>query len=167
MRQKLPRCLAAFALLAGICTSSAALTAGPGDGGDVLPDHLRKPLATFLEATGWQEGERLASAARHWLILDHVFLLRVIDATTCDERNDLCLTIVGSLRNGGFVSEAVFFAGGKVQFFPDSRALVTRDGPVLFQIRFLGKTQSVSIYPAPTGWIIFPSPVEKPNDSKN
>lgn len=135
--------------------------ADPEDSGSALPDHLRKPLATFLAATGWKEGERLASSARHWLILDHVFLLRVIDAATCDAQQDLCLTIVGSLRNGGFVSEAVFFAGGKVQFFPEARPLVTNDSPTLFQIRFLGRKQSVSIFPAPTGWIILPSPIVK------
>jgi hypothetical protein len=142
---------------------SAALATDPEDSSGALPENIRKPLATFLEATGWKEGERLASSTRYWPILDHVFLLRVIDAATCDAQKDLCLTIVGSLRNGGFVSEAVFFAGGKVQIFPDPRPLFTRDGPVLFQIRFLGKKQSVSIFPAPTGWIILPSQIENRN----
>ncbi|MGE0338575.1 MAG: hypothetical protein AB7O79_01725 [Xanthobacteraceae bacterium] len=161
MGRKLLGSLVAFALLAGACMPPVALAADPEDSGSALPDHLRKPLATFLAATGWKEGERLASSARHWLILDHVFLLRVVDAATCDAQQDLCLTIVGSLRNGGFVSEAVFFAGGMVRFYSDPRPLTTNDGPVLFRVSFIGRTQEVSIFPAPTGWIILPSPIAK------
>lgn len=164
MGRRILRCLTAFALIAGACAPSVALTTDPQDISGALPDNLRKPLAAFLEATGWKEGERLASTTRYWQILDQVFLLRVTAAATCDEQKDLCLTIVGSLRNGGFVSEAVFFAGSKVQILPNAHPIITRDGPILFQIRFFGRKQGVSIFPAPTGWIILPSPIE---DQKN
>lgn len=167
MARKLSGCLAAFALIVGLCTPAAALTTDPEDISGTLPDNLRKPLAAFLEATGWKESERLASMTRYWQILDQVFLLRVTDPATCDGQKDLCLTIVGSLRNGGFVSEAVFFAGGKVQILPNAHPITTSDGPILFQIRFFGRKQVVSIFPAPTGWIILPSPVEDSKEHKN
>lgn len=161
MGRRLLRCLTAFALIAGACAPSVALTTDLQDISGALPDNLRKPLATFLEATGWKNGSLLASSTRHWQIMDHVFLLRVVDEATCDEHKDLCLTIVGSLRNGGFVSEAVFFAGSKVELFPHAHPIITKDGPVLFRISFFGRKQAVTILPAPTGWIILPALIEK------
>ncbi len=122
-----------------------------------LPDNLKKPLAAFLSATGWQNGEKLAGSTKYWLLTDQIFLLRVADPSTCDSEGDLCLTIIGGMRNGGFVSEAVFYAGGEVKAANNSFALGGADGPSLFFVRFFGKKQSVIAMPAPTGWIVIPT----------
>lgn len=122
-----------------------------------VPDHVKKPLAAFLAATGWQNTDALTASAKYWQLTEPIFVIRVIDKTTCDADEDLCLTIVGGLRNGGFVSEAVFYAGARLETANNAFALGGNDGPSLFFIRFYGKKQNLTAMPAPTGWIVIPS----------
>jgi hypothetical protein len=132
--------------------------------GSALSDNLRKPLEAFLFATGWSNAEKLVHAAKSWQVLDHVILIRIADPSTCDYDGDLCLTIIGSLRSGGFVSEAVFFAGGTVRFPDNARPLLGKEGPTLFRIGFVGRKQTVNAFPAPTGWIIVPAQNDEPKN---
>jgi hypothetical protein len=122
-----------------------------------LPDHVKKPLTAFLSATGWKNAEQLAEATRYWQLTDLIFVIRVAGKSTCDMQKDLCLTIIGSLRNSGFVAESVFYAGGKVEASNSAYALGGSDGPSLFFVRFYGKKQNLTAMPAPTGWIVIPS----------
>jgi hypothetical protein len=126
-----------------------------------LAENLRKPLEAFLFATGWSNAGKLVHAAKSWQVLDHIILIRIADPSTCGEDADLCLTIIGSLRSGGFVSEAVFLAGGEIRFPDNPRPLLGKEGPMLFHIGFIGRKQIVNAFPAPTGWIIVPGPVEE------
>lgn len=145
-------------LLVSFATPATAQQLPPEEFGvSPLADNLRKPVEAFLFATGWRNADKLIDAARSWQVLDQVVLIRIVHETTCDKDKDLCLTIIGSLRNGGFVSEAVFFAGGKVQFSDSADRLLSEDGPALFRISFFGKRQGVKVFPAPTGWIIVPA----------
>jgi hypothetical protein len=132
--------------------------------GSALSDSLRKPLEAFLFATGWSNAGKLVHVAKFWQVLDHVILIRIADPSTCDDDGDLCLTIIGSLRSGGFVSEAVFFAGGRVRFPDNAQPLLGKEGPTLFRIRFIGRKQIVNAFPAPTGWIIVPAPTGEPKN---
>lgn len=148
-----------IALMLLFAASASAQQAEPEEfGAAPLADNLRKPVEAFLLATGWRNAGTLIEAAKSWRVLENVVLVRIAHETTCDTDKDICLTIIGSLRNGGFVSEAVFFAGGKVQFADSADPLISKDGPTLFRITFHGKKQRVNAFPAPTGWIILPIP---------
>lgn len=122
-----------------------------------LPDHVKKPLDAFLAASGWKSTERLVSAAKYSQLTEQLLLIRVADPATCDADEDLCLTIIGSTRSGGFVSEAVFYAGVRFEAANNSFSLGGKEGPSLFFVRFYGKKQGVTAMPAPTGWIVIPS----------
>jgi hypothetical protein len=122
-----------------------------------LPDHVKKPLGAFLAASGWKSAERLVSAAKYSQLTEQLFLIRVADPAACDSDGDLCLTIIGSTRSGGFVSEVVFYAGAKFEAANNSFPLGGKEGPSLFFVRFYGKKQGVTAMPAPTGWIVIPT----------
>lgn len=122
-----------------------------------LPDSLHRPLAAFLAATGWKDTDKLAASTRYWQLTEQIFVIRVTDKTTCDMSEDLCLTIIGRTQNGGLIAETVFYAGGRLEAANNSFALGGADGPSLFFVRLYGKTQNVTAFPAPTGWIVIPS----------
>lgn len=149
MQKLLRKLLTALSLLLAFPIPAAAQEAAP--------DHLKKPLATFLSATGWKNADSLAASARYWPLTEQIFLLRIAAPSTCDKDEDLCLTIIGRLQSGGFVAEAVFYAGGDVQTANNAFALGGADGPSLFFVRLYGKKQGVTAMPAPTGWIVIPS----------
>src|SRR5690242_805269 len=88
-----------------------------------VPEEVKKPLAAFLTATGWKDAETLAASSRYAQLTEQVFLIRVAGKTTCDADEDLCLTIIGRLQNGGFVAETVFYAGARLEAAANSFAL--------------------------------------------
>lgn len=122
-----------------------------------VPEEVKKPLAAFLTASGWKDTDALAASARYAPLTEQLFLVRVPGRTTCDANQDLCLTIIGRLQNGGFIAETVFYAGARLEAAANSFALGGSNGPSLFFIRLYGKKQNVTALPAPTGWIVIPS----------
>lgn len=122
-----------------------------------VPNEVKKPLAAFLTASGWKDADTLAASSRYARLTEQLSLIRVATKTTCDTDEDLCLTIVGRLQNGGFVTETVFYAGARLEAAANSFALGGSNGPSLFFIRLYGKKQNVTAFPAPTGWIVIPS----------
>lgn len=122
-----------------------------------VPEEVKKPLAAFLTATGWKDAETLAASSRYAQLTVQVFLIRVAAKTTCDSGEDLCLTIIGRLQNGGFVAETAFYAGARLEAAANSFTLGGSNGPSLFFLRLYGKKQNVTALPAPTGWIVIPS----------
>ncbi len=145
------------ALAATLLVASALPVEAQRKIAEPLPEHARKPLAAFLSASGWKNADALVARAQQARLTEQIFLVRVPDETTCDPDQDLCLTVIGSLRNGGFVAEAVFYAGASFEAPNNAFAFGGKEGPSLFFVRFTGKSHSVIAAPAPTGWIVIPS----------
>lgn len=152
--RKLFRILVLSLALQGACTASLR---AQDEISQSIPEEVKKPLAAFLAASGWKDTDALAASSRYTRLTEQLFLIRVAAKTTCDTDEDLCLTIVGRLQNGGFIAETVFYAGMQLEAAANSFALGGTDGPSLFFVRLYGKKQNVTAFPAPTGWIVIPS----------
>jgi hypothetical protein len=125
-----------------------------------LPEKWRAPLIRFLRDVGVPDADGYAASAKAASLggQPEVIAFRLESGSTC--RDDICLTIVGSIEDGTIGSQAMFFAPKVVSHGDPALAFLGSHGrpPILFSesadIRNPG--HAVSALQTPKGWIIVP-----------
>jgi hypothetical protein len=122
-----------------------------------VPEKLRAPLIQFLRDAGVPDPESYAASAKSASLggQPDVVAFRLETPATC--REDICLTIIGSIEPNGIGSQAMFFAPKVVSQGDPALAFLGSHGrAILFSesadIRNPGR--AVSALQTSKGWII-------------
>jgi hypothetical protein len=107
-----------------------------------LRDLRTKDVAATLETT---KAGALGGAHR-----PHSIVFRIEDATCVEDR---CLTIIGRIIDGKFISDVMFLAGKHVS---RGDAMVPLFGFQTVPLWFEGSKSSVTLLETPKGWIVAP-----------
>jgi hypothetical protein len=83
-----------------------------------VPTELRAPFARFLSELGVIDIDNTIRASKGFEWRDDGspvrFVFRVIHPYACTPDQDECMTIIGHIENGTLISEAIFYAGNRI-----------------------------------------------------
>jgi hypothetical protein len=158
MMTKSPRCavaLLAFAAWLGIGADAArSQQPVPEPLSKPVPEKLRAPLVQFLRDAGVPDPDGYVASAKAATLggQPEVIAFRLEAAATCHD--DICLTIIGSIKDGSIGSQAMFFAPKTVTQGDPALAFLGSNGRavVFSDIRHPG--HAVSALQTSKGWII-------------
>lgn len=118
----------------------------------------RDPFAGFLRGMGIENPVGLLDKTFMLSIglIDRSAALRVEHAATCFE--DQCLTVIGKIADGRFVSEVMFVAGKRYTHGDHGINLFGRPAIPGF---FVGDAIIVTVYETTQGWLLVPGATPK------
>ena len=122
-----------------------------------IRDEWRAPITKFLQ-TSLRAANPEALLAKTFGgaiggIRHNYILLRIEDPSLCSA--DLCLTVVGRIAEGIFVADAMFTAGKKWTWRDVFQPIFGFQSMPLY---FVSDRHCVTLFEAPTGWIIASAP---------
>ena len=128
-----------------------------------VPEKWRAPFARFLSDVGVADAASTVEASKATPYQDPAggperMIFRVLRKETCSPDQDECLTIIAHAEKGGLVSDAMFYAGGKVNYGDVIREFLgARSVPIFFHSR----RQVVGVIITARGLLVSSSPAKE------
>ena len=128
-----------------------------------VPEKWRAPLARFLSDLDVTDAALTVEASKAAPYLNppgdlERMIFRVVHKQTCSPDQDECLTIIAHIEKDELVSEAMFFAGGKINY---GDVILQTMGMRLVPTFFHSRHQVVSVILTVKGFLVNSWPVEQ------
>ncbi len=141
---------------------AAAVVAEPSPVDTPVPEEWRGPLAHFLGELGVtdiQSTINASRAAKYPRINEAagpiLIFFRIVHPYACNSAENVCLTVIGSIKDGIFKPEVMFYAGEKINVGDVAPRII---GAKSFPVFFHGKTSAVGVVETTKGFLVIPQP---------
>ena len=154
--------VASFLLFLQVTEVSALVaTAAPFD--TPVPEGWRAPLARFLSDLGLSDTASTVEASKAVRYQTRtggpeMMIFRVLHKETCKPDQDECLTLIAHLEKDELVSDAMFYAGDKINYGDVLREFLGAQSVTIF---FWGRHQVVGVRVTAKGLLVSSSPTEQ------
>jgi hypothetical protein len=147
--------VAAF-LICLLATRADAIMSAPEPIDTPVPERWRAPFSRFLGDLGFSSPASTVEASKAVLYFNplgdpEMMIFRVLHNDACTPDQDECLTIIAHIEKDELVSDAMFSAGGKINYGDVIERILGRPSVPLF---FWSRHKIVSVRLTPRGLVI-------------